>query len=210
LTSPVSDKAPAGSSPLVSVLDRGSEDRSRKALAKLPVVAVPLVLWLIAWSFWALWGIIVPFLVIVLGRNPRGIWTGIAAFLQYVLRVTAYLSLTVEPFPGYRNLGHDDYPVSLALEYPERLSRWLALARIVLSPVLALVGLAIILTTALAAIAQFFTVAVTSKTGRRLRRFQERLLDFHGHTFAFLLTLTDELPFQFWQRRAPSKAAGIR
>jgi hypothetical protein len=208
LTSPVSDKATAGSSPLVSVLDRGSDDRSRKALAKLPVVAVPLVLWLIAWSFWALWGIIVLFLVIVLGRNPRGIWTGIAAFLQYVLRVAAYLSLTVEPFPGYRNLGHDDYPVSLALEYPERLSRWLALARIVLSPVLALVGLAIILTTALAAIAQFFTVAVTSKTGRRLRRFQERLLDFHGHTF--LLTLTDELPFQFWQRRAPSKAAGIR
>jgi hypothetical protein len=89
----------------------------------------------------------------------------------------------------------DDYPVSLALEYPERLSRWLALARIVLSPLLALVGFAIILTTALAAIAQYFTVAVTSKTGRRLRRFQERLLNFHGHTFAFLLTLTDELPF---------------
>ena len=206
----MSDEAPAGSSPLVSVLDCGSEDRSRKALAKLPVVAVPLVLWLIAWSFWALWGIFVPFLVIVLGRNPRGIWTGIASFLQYVLRVTAYLSLTVEPFPGYRNLGHDDYPVSLALEYPERLSRWLALARIVLSPLLALVGFAIILTTALAAIAQFFTVVLTSKTGRRLRRFQERLLDFHGHTFAFLLTLTDELPFQFWQRRPPSEVAGIR
>jgi hypothetical protein len=118
-------------------LDRGSEDRSRKALAKLAVVVVPLVLWLIAWSLWALWGIFVALLVIVLGRSPRGIWTGIAAFLQYVLRVTAYFSLTVEPFPGYRNLGHDDYPVSLALEYPERLARWLALARIVLSPLLA-------------------------------------------------------------------------
>jgi hypothetical protein len=96
LTFAVSDEVPAGSSPLVSVLDCGSEDRSRKALAKLTVVAVPLVLWLIAWSFWALWGIFVPFFVIVLGRNPRAIWTGIAAFLQYVLRVTAYLSLTIE------------------------------------------------------------------------------------------------------------------
>jgi Domain of unknown function (DUF4389) len=206
----MSDDARAGSSTLVLVLDCGSEDRSRKALAKLLVVAVPLVLWLIAWSFWALWGIFVPLLVIVLGRSPRAIWTGIAAFLQYVLRVTAYLSLTVEPFPGYRNVGHDDYPVSLALEYPERLSRWRALARIVLSPLLALVGFAIILTTALAAIAQFFTVVFTSKTGRRLRRFQERLLDFQGHTFAFLLTLTDDLPFRGWERRPPSEVAGIR
>jgi hypothetical protein len=170
------------------------------------VVAVPLVLWLIAWSLWALWGIFVPLLVIVLGRNPRAIWTGVADFLQYVLRVTGYLSLTVEPFPGFRNLGHDDYPVSLALQYPERLSRWLALARIVLNPLLALVGLAIILATAVAAIGQFVTVGLTSRTGRRLRRFQVRLLDLHGHTFAFLLTLTDDLPLRFWQRRAPSEA----
>jgi hypothetical protein len=193
---------------VVAVLECGSEDRSRKALAKLPVVAVPLVLWLIAWSLWALWGIFVPLLVIVLGRNPRAIWTGVAEFLQYVLRVTGYLALTVEPFPGFRNLGHDDYPVRLALEYPERLSRWLALARIVLNPLLALVGLGIILTTALAAIGQFVTVGLTSRTGRRLRRFQTRLLYFQGHTFAFLLTLTDDLPFRFWQRRAPSEVAG--
>jgi Domain of unknown function (DUF4389) len=191
-----SEQPLAGSSPLVSVVDCGSEARSRKSLAKLPVVAVPLVLWLIAWSFWALWGIFVPLLVVLLGRNPRGIWTGIAAFLQYVLRVTAYLSLTVEPFPGYRNLGHDDYPVSLVLEYPERQSRWLALARIVLSPLLVLIGFAIVLATAVTAIAQFFTVVLTGKTGRRLRRFQERLLDFNGHTFAFLLALTDEFLHQ--------------
>jgi hypothetical protein len=207
----VSDEAPAGSSPLVSVLDRGSEDRSRKALAKLPVVAVPLVLWLIAWSFWALWGIFVPFLVIVLGRNPRGIWAGIAAFLQYVLRVTAYLSLTVEPFLGYRNLGHDDYPVSLALEHPDRLSRWLALARIVLSPLLALVGFAIVLTTALATIAQFFTVVVTSRTGRRFRRFQERLFDFHGHAHVRLpADAHRRVVVPTFTTRPPSKAAGIR
>ena len=124
--------------------------------------------------------------------------------------MTAYLSLTVEPFPGYRNLGHDDYPVSLALEYPARLSRWLALARIVLSPLLALLALGIILTTAVAAIAQFLTVVLTSRTGRRLRRFQERLLGFQGRTFAFLLSLTDELPFRFSRGRAPSGVAGIR
>jgi Domain of unknown function (DUF4389) len=87
---------------------------------------------------------------------------------------------------------------------------WLALARIVLSPLLALVGFAIILTAAVAAITQFFKVFLTGRTGRRLRRFQVRLLDFSGHTFAFLLTLTDELPFRFRQRRPPSEVAGIR
>ena len=124
-----------------------------------------------------------------------------------LLRVTAYLSLTVEPFPGYRNLGHEEHPVSLELEYPERLSRWLALARIVLHPLLALVGLGVILATAVAAIAQFFTVLLTGMTGRRLRAFQMRLLDLHGRTFAFLLTLTDELPFRPRRRRPCETAA---
>jgi len=189
----VTDEASPGSLPIVAVAECGSEDRSRKTLAKLPVVAVPLVVWLFAWSFWALWGVFVPILVVALGRNPRWIWKEIAGFLQYLLRVTAYLSLTVEPFPGYRNRDHDDYPVSLELEYPERLSRLLALGRIVLHPLLSLVGLAVILATAVAAISQFFTVLLTGRTARRLRAFQVRLLDVHGRTFAFLLTLTDEL-----------------
>ena len=201
------DEAPAGSSPLVPVSGSVSEDRSRKALAKLPVVAVPLVVWLFAWSFWALWGIFVPLLVVALGRNPRSIWKEIAGFLQYLLRVTAYLSLTVEPFPGYRNRTHEDYPVSLALEYPEHLSRLLALARIVLNPLLALVGFVIIIATAVAAIAQFFTVLPAGRTGRRLRAFQVRLLDFHGRTFSFLLTLTDELPFRLRRRRSGAELA---
>jgi Domain of unknown function (DUF4389) len=207
LTSPVSDEAPAGASPLVSVAARNSEDRSRKALAKLPIVAVPLVVWLFAWSLWALWGVFVPLLVIVLGRNPRAIWKEIAGYLQYFLRVTAYLSVTVEPFPGYRNLGHDDYPVSLELEYPERQSRWLALGRIVLNPLLAILGFAIILATAVAAVGQFFTVIRTGSIGHRLRVFQVRLLDFHGRTFAFLLTLTDQLPFGPARRHPAREAA---
>jgi len=171
---------------------------------------VPLLIWLFVWSFWALWGLLVPLLVVVVGRNPRAIWREIAGFLQYLLRVTAYLSLTVEPFPGYRNRDHEEYPVSLTLSYPERLSRWLALARIVLNPLLMLVAFAAILVMALAAIAQFFTVLPTGKTGRRLRIFQMRLLDLHGRTFAFLLTLTDELPFTPWRRRPPRELAATR
>jgi hypothetical protein len=203
-----SGEASAGS-PLVQVADSGSEERSRKALAQLPVVAVPLVVWLIVWSFWALWGIFVPLLVIVLGRNPRSIWKEIAGFLQYLLRVSAYLSLAVESFPGYRNRDHERYPVRLSLEYPSHLSRWLALARIVLHPLLALVGLAEIVVMAVGAIAQFFTVLVTGRTGRRLRAFQLRLLGLLGHTFAFLLTLTDESPFKRLRRRRPREVASI-
>lgn len=167
-----------------------------------PVVAVPLVLWLLAWSFWALWGIFVPLIVLAVGRNPRGVWKEIAGFLQYVLRVTAYLSLTVAPFPGYRNKNHDDYPVSLELDYPERLSRWLALARIVLNPLLVVVGFALIFIMATATLIQLVTVALYGRPDPRVRAFQVRQLSVHAHTFGFLLSLTDELPWRTPRHRA--------
>ena len=44
-----------------------TEER-RRELVKRPIVAIPLILWLIAWSFWALWGVFVPLMVLVVGR----------------------------------------------------------------------------------------------------------------------------------------------
>src|SRR3954464_2551563 len=116
----------------------------RMRLVRLPFMALPLALWLFAWSFWALWGIFVPLMVLVVGRNPRSVWKETATYLQFVLRVPASLSLTVDPFPGWRNRSQPDYPVRLELEYPPHLSRWLAVARILLNPLLALVGFALI------------------------------------------------------------------
>ncbi len=176
-------------------------DIGRKGLVKRPIVAVPLILWLFAWSFWALWGIFVPLMVLAVGRNPRAVWKEIAGFLQYVLRVTAYLSLTVEPFPGYRNRDHEDYPVGLTLEYPERLSRWLALTRILLNGLLVLVGFALIVLSAAVTLVQLMTVLVKGRPDPRVHVFQVRLLGIHARTFAFLLSLTDEPPFTIRRRR---------
>jgi uncharacterized protein DUF4389 len=195
------DHTPRLLPPRVVVADGGPVDAGRRELVKRPVVAVPLVLWLLAWSFWALWGIFVPLMVLVFGRNPRGVWKEIAGFLQYVLRVTAYLSLTVEPFPGYRNKNHGDYPVSLELDYPERLSRWLAVARIVLNPLLAVVGFALILIMATATLIQLVTVVFYGRPDPRVRAFQVRQLSVHAHTFGFLLSLTDELPWRTRRHR---------
>jgi hypothetical protein len=183
--------------PRVVVAGDAPPAAGRKGLVQRPVVAVPLVLWLVAWSFWALWGIFVPLMVLVVGHNPRAVWKEIAGFLQYVLRVTAYLSLTVGPFPGYRNKNHDDFPVSLELEYPERLSRWLALARILLNGVLVFVGFALILVMAAATLTQFVTVLFKGRPDPRVQAFQVRQLGVHARTFGFLLSLTDELPWRY-------------
>ena len=147
---------PSASPPRAVVETTDAVGRTR--LAKLPLLAIPLVLWLFAWSFWALWGIFVPLMVLVLGRNPRSVWKEIATYLQYVLRVTAYLSLAVDPFPGYLNRSQPDYPVRLELEYPPTLSRWLALARVVLNGPLVIAGFALIAVMAVAALVQFVTV----------------------------------------------------
>ena len=194
--------------PRVVVANGAPVDAGRKGLVKRPVVAIPLVIWLFAWSFWALWGIFVPLMVLFVGRNPRPVWKEIAGFLQYVLRVTAYLSLTVEPFPGYRNKNHDDYPVSLELEYPDHLSRWLALARIVLNPLLSIVGFALILVMATATLIQLLTVLVHGRPDPRVTAFQVRQLSVHAHTFGFLLSLTDELPWRPWPAKSVGGALG--
>ncbi len=191
-------------SPLV-VADGVRDDIGRKGLVKRPIVAVPLVLWLFAWSFWALWGIFVPIMVLIVGRNPRPVWKEIAGFLQYVLRVTAYLSLTVEPFPGYRNRAHEEYPVGLSLEYPEHLSRWLALMRILLNGPLLLVGFVLIIVSAGVTLVQLVAVLVKGRPDPRIHGFQVRLLGIHARTFAFLLSLTDEPPFKL-RRRGPLAA----
>ncbi len=188
--------APTPVSPRLVVTD-DPEAIGRKGTAKLPVVAVPLVLWLFAWSFWALWGVFVPLMVLVVGRNPRSVWKEIVGFLQYVLRVTAYLSLTVGEFPGYLNRSRQNYPISLEIEYPERLSRWLALARIVLNPVIAIVGFALILGMALATVTQFVNVLFRGRPNPRVTAFQFRQLGVHARTFGFLLSLTDAPP---WRR----------
>jgi hypothetical protein len=200
----MSDSTPRPLSPHVVVADDTPDTVGRKGAAKLPVLGVPLVLWLVAWSFWALWGIFVPLMVLVVGRNPRSVWKEIAGFLQYVLRVTAYLSMTVEPFPGYRNRSHENYPVSLEIEYPERLSRRLALARIVLNPLLAIVGFALILGMALATVTQFVSVLYRGRPDPRVRAFQVRQLAVHARTFGFLLSLTDALPWRPPQPAGPT------
>jgi hypothetical protein len=192
------DDVPKLPPPRAVVAHDAPVDAGRKGLVKRPVVAIPLILWLVAWSFWALWGVFVPLMVLVVGRNPRAVWKEIAGFLQYVLRVTAYLSLTVESFPGYRNKNHDDYPVSLELTYPEHLSRWLALARIVLNPLLSIVGFALILVMATATLVQLVTVLFYGRPEPRVTAFQVRQLSVHAHTFGFLLSLTDQLPWRAW------------
>lgn len=192
----MSDVASPPPPPRATVAADAPGPSGRTRLAKLPVVAVPLVLWLFAWSFWALWGVFVPLMVLVLGRNPRSVWKEIAGYLQYVLRVTAYLSLTVEPFPGYLNRSHEDYPVQLEREYPEHLSRWLAVLRIVLNPVMAVIGMALIAVMAAAAATQYVTVLARGRPSERVRRFQVRQLGVHARVFGFLLSLTDVPPWR--------------
>ena len=87
------------------------------------------------------------------------------------------------------------HPVTFELQYPPRLSRWYALARIILNPLISVICLAIIAIHAVAALTKLFTIMLTGAASLRLQAFQVRMLGIQGRTFAFFLSLTDRLPW---------------
>ena len=63
------------------------------------------------------------FVIVLMGRMPRGMFNFQAGFLSYSVRVRCYGSLLTGRFPPFGGGSPSDgYPVQVWPEYPERLS----------------------------------------------------------------------------------------
>ena len=111
-----------------------------KWLLLIPHYIVLLVLWFV---FWVL-TVVAFFAILFTGRYPRGIFDFNLGVLRWTWRVLfySYWALGTDRYPPF-SLGEEpDYPATLHIDYPERLSHWLPLVKWLLAiPHLILVAL---------------------------------------------------------------------
>ena len=102
------------------------------------ILAIPVFVWLLLWGLaafvvaFALWlGILIN------GEPPESLHAFVAGYVRYWTRVTGYVFLAADSWPGFR--ASTPYPLDLDIDPPGRQSRWKTLFRLFLAlPALAL------------------------------------------------------------------------
>jgi Domain of unknown function (DUF4389) len=107
--------------------------RSRLTVFFRLLLALPHILWIIGWLILVLVVVILNwFATLFTGTPPAAFNRFITAFIRYSVHLTAYISLTSNPFPGF--VGQPgSYPVDAQLpESPETQNRWKTGFRVIL------------------------------------------------------------------------------
>ena len=111
-----------------------------KWLLLIPHYIVLLVLWFVLWVL----TVVAFFAILFTGRYPRGIFDFNLGVLRWTWRVLfySYWALGTDRYPPFSLDEEPDYPATLHIDYPERLSHWLPLVKWLLAiPHLILVAL---------------------------------------------------------------------
>jgi hypothetical protein len=145
---PVPGAAPAETRPTVypaAVHGELDPDLSRWLWAVKWILVIPhYIVLAFLWLAFAVLTVVVFFAILFTGRYPRGIFDFNLGVLRWTWRVGfySYWALGTDRYPPF-SLGEEpDYPATLHVEYPERLSHWLPLVKWILAiPHLILVGI---------------------------------------------------------------------
>jgi len=157
------------------------------------LLVIPCYIWL------EIWGIVVGITVFVawivaifMGRVPEGLHGFNASFLRYMTRVTAYLFLLADPYPGFSN-AHS-YPVDARIDAAAQQSRLTVLFRIILAIPAALLAYVFRLVNTLVAVLGWFYCLFVGHMHQGMRDISAWMLRYEMQTYGYLMILTGKYP----------------
>jgi hypothetical protein len=167
--------------------------RSRLTVFFRLLFAIPHFVWLLLWSIAAFLAAIANwFVVLVRGRSAHPLHRFLAAYVRYDAHVTAFVTVVANPFPGFA--GTPGYPVDIAIDPPERQSRWITLFRLFLSIPAAFLSGALSAVLFVVAVLAWFAALATGRMPTGLRNLGAYAVRYLAQTNAYWFVLTDAYP----------------
>jgi hypothetical protein len=181
--------------------------RSRLTVFFRLLLFLPHLVWLILWSIAVFLAVIVSwFATLAMGRTPRALHRFIAAYVQYVVHVYAYLFLIANPFPGFVG-SPGTYPIEVEIDGPERQHRLKTLVRLFLAIPAFLITSTLNTLLSFAALFGWFVGLFLGRMPLGLRNAGAWALRYSAETNAYFFLLTDVYPYSGPWEFAPPRPA---
>jgi uncharacterized protein DUF4389 len=107
-------------------------ERSRLTVFFRLLLAIPLYIWFVIWSFFATLISIVNWVItLVKGSSPASLHDFFGAYVRFTTHLHAYVLLAADPYPGFT--GKPGYPIDVEVDPPAPQQRWKTLIRFFLA-----------------------------------------------------------------------------
>jgi uncharacterized protein DUF4389 len=163
--------------------------------------------WLVLWGIAAVLALIVSwFATLAMGRTPRALHRFLAAYIRYVVHVSAYATIVANPFPGFVG-APGTYPIEVEIDGPEPQHRLKTLFRLILAIPAFLISGTLSWALFLVAIYGWFVGLFLGRMPLGLRNLGAYAIRYSAETNAYLFLLTDVYPYSGPWEFAPPRPA---
>ena len=163
--------------------------------------------WLVLWGIAAVLALIASwFATLAMGRTPRALHRFLAAYIRYVVHVSAYATIVANPFPGFVG-APGTYPIEVEIDGPEPQHRLKTLFRLILAIPAFLISGTLSWALFLVAIYGWFVGLFLGRMPLGLRNLGAYAIRYSAETNAYLFLLTDVYPYSGPWEFAPPRPA---
>ncbi len=167
--------------------------RSRLTVFLRLLLAIPHLIWLTLWSVGVFVVVIVAwFAALFTGRVPDALHRFMAAYVRYSTHVTAYVSLTANPFPAFD--GSAGYPIDVDVADATTQSRLTVFFRAILAIPAYIVANVLQNVLYVLAFLAWFVALFTARLPKGMRDLMTYCVRYQAQTYGYSLLLTQRYP----------------